>query len=79
MTGQTFATAKTRAKANGAADELLALKADVYNALEAVKESQREHERRLEQRLDGIESKLDILLAMAQMSGEQAKLLLRGK
>lgn len=78
MTAQTFTTAKTRAKPNGHADELLAIKADVYNALETVKESQREHEKRLEKRLDAIESKLDIILAMAQMNGEQAKMLLKG-
>jgi hypothetical protein len=75
MTAQTFATAKTKAKPNGAAGEILALKADVYNAIEAMKEQHAAHESRVSERLDAIDHKLSTCLKILELLGTQAGML----
>lgn len=74
MTGQ-FTTAKTRAKPNGAGDELLGIKADVYNAIEQMKELHTQHESRVSSRLDEIDRKLSTCLKILELLGTQAGML----
>ena len=67
-------TAVTRKRLNGA-DELAGIKADMYNLANSIHEKQGAFEERIEKKLDAVLGKMDAILAVLHLSGEQAKML----
>lgn len=70
----TFETARTKAKPNGK-DEVQALKADMYNLTQLLDERHKALEQRIDAKLDDVLQKLDTLLQVIELQGQQAQML----